>query len=70
MGIVINVDFKKKKRIESHNQGVLERFLKGETLSLVPPSATWFPPRPIIEKDKEAIKELYNDKRDNRRDRE
>lgn len=70
MGTVISVDFKNKKRIQDHNQGVLERFKRGETLSLLPPSATWFPPRPIIEKDKDAIKELYSDKRDNSRDRE
>ncbi len=28
---------------------------------LMPASATWFPPRPIIKKDHEAIRDLYNE---------
>lgn len=41
------------------NKSILERFMRGETLATVPPDATWYPPRPIIAKDKEAIKKIY-----------
>lgn len=33
---------------------------RGEPLNTVAPSSTWFPPRPIVKKDRDAIKKLYN----------
>jgi hypothetical protein len=48
-------DEKRKER----NKEVVDRFRKEYSHSLLPPEATWFPPRPIIAKDKDAISKLY-----------
>lgn len=44
---------------DNHNAEVLKRFRAGETLSLLPPSVTWFPPRPIIKKDQNLVRALF-----------
>ncbi len=41
------------------NKSILERFMRGETLATIPQEATWYPPRPVITKDKESIKKIY-----------
>lgn len=46
-------------RRKLHNRKILKRMEKGETLNLYSPQSSWFPPRPIIKKDKKAVKELY-----------
>ena len=46
------------KRAE-HNRQLLEKMRKGESLALIPTQATWFPPRPIIQKDQKAMGRLY-----------
>lgn len=54
-------------RRSDENEEIIDRMRKGCSHSLVPPQATWWPPRPIIEKDKDAIKRLYkhdDDKKD------
>ena len=43
------------------NDALLERYHAGETLSYIDPSATWFPPRPMIEKDKSLVAKLYGE---------
>lgn len=43
-----------------HNQDLLRRMRSGESLRTVDSRSSWFPPRPIIEKDQEAISRLYN----------
>jgi hypothetical protein len=43
-----------------HNQDLLRRMRSGESLRTVDSRASWFPPRPIIQKDQEAISKLYS----------
>ncbi len=49
------------KRRKQANNHVLAMFKRGESLSAIPPSATWFPPRPIIAKNKEALEIIFSD---------
>ncbi|MCX6117829.1 MAG: hypothetical protein NT027_09820 [Proteobacteria bacterium] len=42
-----------------HNEQLIKRMKAGESLWSYDSKASWFPPRPIIEKDPEAIKRLY-----------
>jgi hypothetical protein len=46
-------------RRKRKNADVISRMRSGDPLVLIPSSATWFPPRPLVEKDKESIKKLY-----------
>jgi len=41
------------------NKSLLQRIKDGDSGALIPPSATFFPPRPIIQKDDQAIQEIY-----------
>ena len=47
-----------KKRIKQANDYVLRKLQRGESLATVPPEATWYPPRPQVEKD---LSKLYPD---------
>lgn len=47
-------DFRKQR-----NEHLLRRMKAGEPLWSYDSKASWFPPRPIIEKDQHAIKRLY-----------
>ncbi len=42
-----------------HNRKVLKKMEKGEVLSSFNNQSSWFPPRPIIQKDKKAVAKLY-----------
>ncbi len=44
---------------KSRNEELLKRMKAGEALWSYDSKASWFPPRPIIEKDPDAIKRLY-----------
>lgn len=44
-----------------HNQELIRRMRNGESLTAFDSKASWYPPRPIIEKDKVAIEKLYHD---------
>jgi hypothetical protein len=46
---------------KERNKEVLDKYRRGESLSAVPPDATFFPPRPIIRKSAEDIKRLYGE---------
>lgn len=46
---------------KSHNEQLIRRMKSGEALWSYDSQASWFPPRPTIEKDPEAIKRLYKD---------
>jgi hypothetical protein len=46
---------------KKHNEQLIRRMKSGEPLWSYDSKASWFPPRPIIEKDPEAIKRLYQD---------
>jgi len=70
MNLVVLGEKKEKtadERRSEENEAVIARMRAGCSHSLVPPQATWWPPRPIIEKDKDAVKRLYrhgDDKKD------
>ena len=55
-----NLDLRKK-----HNEQLIRRMKSGEPLWSYDSKASWFPPRPMIEKDPEAIQKLYKDSSDN-----
>jgi hypothetical protein len=44
---------------KKRNEDVIRRMKSGEALWTYDSKASWFPPRPIIEKDKDAIARLY-----------
>ena len=41
------------------NADLIKRMKNNESLSRIPPAATHFPPRPVIEKDKAAIDKIF-----------
>lgn len=47
---------------KARNEQLIRRMKAGEPLWSYDSKASWFPPRPIIEKDPEAIKRLYEGK--------
>lgn len=49
------MDEKRKER----NRNLINRMKSGEDLSLYKSSDTWFPPRPIIQKNVDAVRRLY-----------
>ena len=52
----ISLDTRKK-----HNEQLIRRMKAGEQLWSYDSKASWFPPRPMIEKDPEAIRRLYKE---------
>lgn len=43
----------------SHNNDLIRRMRGGESLTAIDSKASWFPPRPIIQKDKSEMTRLY-----------
>lgn len=61
------MDERTKRSIKKNNERVLERMMNPEDkLTIIDPGATWYPPRPIIKKDKRALE--FFSKADERRD--
>ncbi len=52
-------DDKRLKQRKDHNQEILKRMAAGEPLWAFDSKASWFPPRPVIQKDPKAIGQLY-----------
>ena len=52
---------KEKEERERRNKDLVRRMKKGENLTAYNTQDTWFPNRPLIKKDKELIKKLYNE---------
>ncbi|NDE17140.1 hypothetical protein EBZ80_19645 [bacterium] len=52
-------DDKKMKQRKDHNEQILKRMAAGEPLWAFDSKASWFPPRPVIQKDPKAIGQLY-----------
>lgn len=50
----------KEDRRKKENDALLEKMRKGESLTTVSTSATWWPPRPIIKKDFALQKKLFS----------
>lgn len=44
---------------QDRNSELVRRMRTGEQLSSFSSQSSWFPPRPMIEKDSDAIKKLY-----------
>lgn len=53
------MDIKEKRK--NRNKDLIERLKRGESTQLIPTQMTWYPPRPIIKKDNEIVKQLYGD---------
>lgn len=51
---------------DERNSELLRRMANGEKLSSFNSFDSWYPPRPVTEKDPEAINELYGSKVDER----
>ena len=51
---------------KTRNQEILWRMENGESLTSFNSHASWFPPRPTVEKDEKAVKQLYGTKPDAR----
>ncbi len=47
---------------KKHNQQLIRRMKEGDPLKSFDSFSSWFPPRPIIEKDSDAVKRLYGQK--------
>lgn len=59
-------DFSKKSRNASdlrkqHNGDLIRRMRNGESLNAIDSKASWFPPRPVIEKDKSEMARVYSE---------
>ncbi|MBP9706033.1 MAG: hypothetical protein KBD78_00210 [Oligoflexales bacterium] len=50
---------KEKTLRQKHNQELLSRMQNGEDLRKFNPEASWYPPRPIVKKDKSALTRLF-----------
>ena len=48
----------------NHNREILKRMETGESLTSFDSQSSWFPPRPVIEKDQEAVRKLYGNLKD------
>jgi hypothetical protein len=44
---------------QKHNSDLIRRMRNGEALNAVDSKASWFPPRPIIQKDEREMARLY-----------
>jgi hypothetical protein len=51
------MDEKTRRKVE--NKRILAKMMRGESLATVPADATWFPPRPLVTKDPDALSRLY-----------
>ncbi len=46
---------------DEHNKDLIRRMRNGEPLTSFDSHSSWFPPRPTIEKDSNAISQLYGE---------
>ncbi len=59
--------FKKTQNLrKARNAEILRKLDNGESISSFNSQSSWFPPRPVIEKDPTAVKRLYGAKPDKR----
>lgn len=49
---------------EEHNKDLIRRMRNGEPLTSFNSESSWFPPRPIIEKNTEALSKLYGEEKE------
>ncbi|MGE0173558.1 MAG: hypothetical protein AB7T49_12245 [Oligoflexales bacterium] len=57
-----NISFDKVRTLRRvRNQDLLRKMKKGESLTSFNSLDSWYPPRPVIEKDRDAVKKLYGE---------
>lgn len=44
---------------KQRNSHIVERLRNGDSLSSFNSQASWFPPRPLVDKDRDALQRLY-----------
>jgi hypothetical protein len=49
------------KQRRDHNKELLRRMNNGESLTTFSNASSWFPPRPVIEKDRKLMVKLYGE---------
>ena len=49
---------------KQHNSDLIRRMRNGESLNAIDSKASWFPPRPVIEKDRSEMARLYQEAQD------
>lgn len=49
---------------DERNAELLRRMRNGESMTSFSSASSWFPPRPVIEKDAKEVARLYGEKRD------
>ena len=47
---------------KQHNSDLIRRMRNGESLNAIDSKASWFPPRPVIEKDRSEMARLYQER--------
>ncbi len=47
---------------KKRNEEIIRKMKSGESLAAMSTEASWFPPRPIIKKDKDALEVLFERK--------
>lgn len=47
------------KKRKNRNRQIIEKMKRGEDLVAFDAFSSWFPPRPILKKDKKALEKLY-----------
>jgi hypothetical protein len=55
---------------KKHNMDLIRRMRDGDPLKSFDSRASWFPPRPVIEKDEKAVAKLYGKAKGRRHDDE
>ena len=44
---------------KSHNKNILRKMKQGEALATINTMMSWYPPRPVLKKNKHALRKLY-----------
>jgi hypothetical protein len=55
----MTIDMNYREVIRRDNEETLRKFRAGESLSMMPPEDTWYPPRPKIKKDPDALQVVH-----------
>ncbi len=49
---------------QKHNLEIIQRMRSGDSLQRYSAQSSWYPPRPVVKKDSDAIQFLYGGKRE------
>ncbi|MBI2601929.1 MAG: hypothetical protein HYW48_02640 [Deltaproteobacteria bacterium] len=56
----LNIKFRRKKR----NEELIKRMRRGDVLHTYDAQTSWYPPRPVIKKDKKELARLYGEEKE------